>query len=370
MSNLPGGLNDGVREGVKVPSRHRSCAFAGRCLNIERQDRKEHTLLVDNYGRDIRDLRISVTDRCNFKCFYCKSALALDRKERGEILSFEETLRVCRVFLGLGIEKIRITGGEPMVRHGVEDLVRQIGALPGLKDLALTTNGFNLFEKAEELRDAGLHRVTISLDTLKPERFLRMTSSKDFEKVLRSVTAARRCGLEPVKVNCVLLRGVNDDEIVDFAEFAREEGLTVRFVEFMPLDEAGQWSRDRVVTGAEVLRVLKDRYRMEPSRQLKPSDTSVEYRFSDAPGTIGLITPVSQPFCRRCSRIRLTADGKIRTCLFSLEEHDVKALMRSGADDRDLVRFIESAVAGKEPGDRINNPRFTPPSRRMPYIGG
>lgn len=327
-------------------------------------------MLTDSFGRQIRDLRISVTDRCNFRCFYCKSATLLNYKDHTEILSYEEIERLARIFVRLGIRKIRITGGEPLLRRELENLVARIAAIPGVRDLALTTNGFNLFRKAQVLKEAGLSRVTVSLDSLRPERFAAITRSQDFAQVLKSIEAAKRWELEPVKVNCVLVRGLNDDELLDFAEFARQWDLTVRFIEFMPLDEDEQWSRDRVVTGGEILEQLRQHYQLQPRGLAHPSDTARQYEFADRRGGIGLIMPVSRPFCGACSRIRLTADGKLRTCLFSLVEHDIKALLRQDASEAQLVNFICQTVQKKEAGHRINEADFVPPPRSMSYIGG
>lgn len=327
-------------------------------------------MLVDRFGRAMKDLRISVTDRCNFKCFYCKSADLAQRKERSDILAFEEIVRLAKVFVQLGICKIRITGGEPMVRRNIEQLIGELNVLDGLEDLALTTNGFNLSQKASILKAQGLRRVTISLDSLRPDRFEAITKSRDFERVLEGITAARKVGLHPIKINCVLVRGFNEDEVPDFAEFARREDLTVRFIEFMPLDQDAGWSRDKVVIGSEVLSVLRERYELTSVEQLDSHSTSRNFRFADAPGRIGLIMPVSVPFCGHCSRVRVTADGKIRTCLFSVVEHDVRGLLRSGADDAALGRFITECVLRKEKGHRINDPDFVPPGRSMSLIGG
>ena len=318
----------------------------------------------------MKDLRISITDRCNFKCFYCKSAFVRDQKERAEILTFEEIVRLARLFAELGIRKIRITGGEPMVRRDVSQLIGRVSQLPGVEDLALTTNGFNLAEKAAELKAAGLGRVTVSLDSLKADRFHAITGSNTFDRVFSGVAAARGAGLTPLKINCVLVRGFNEDEIIDFAELARSLELTVRFIEFMPLDEDAQWTRDKVVTGAETLETLRSRYELRPLGRASSHATSQDFEFADSPGAIGLIMPVSAPFCGHCSRIRLTADGKIRTCLFSEEDHDVKGLMRSGADDAALAAFIIDTAQKKEQGHRINERDFVPPSRTMSFIGG
>lgn len=327
-------------------------------------------MLRDSHDRVIEDLRISITDRCNFRCFYCKSAHVLSYQERDKILSYEEIERLARIFVALGIRKIRVTGGEPLVRRNVEELVRRLADLPDLRDLAVTTNGFNFFERASALKAAGLKRVTISLDSLRRERFEEITRSRDFDNVLRSIRCAKELGLEPVKVNCVLVRGFNDDEIVDFAALARDLDLTVRFIEFMPLDEDEAWSRDRVVSGQEILDRLRDGFELIPVGLSNPSQTARDYDLAGGRGRIGLILPVSNPFCGACSRIRLTADGKIRTCLFSHVEHDIKSLMRAGADDSQLRGFILRTVYKKEERHHINDPGFVAPSRSMSYIGG
>lgn len=327
-------------------------------------------VLQDKLGRQIKDLRVSVTDRCNFKCFYCKSAKGFDYVEHGRILTYEEIERLVRLFVRLGISKVRITGGEPMLRRNIEGLIARIAGISGLHDLALTTNGFNFCEKAAALQQAGLHRVTLSLDSLRRERFEQITRSKAFDSVLRSLEVAVRSGFTPVKVNCVLVRGVNDDEILDFAELAQRLDVTVRFIEFMPIDEDENWSRERVVSGTEILETLRRSYQMRPLGQSDPSQTARNYEFVGGCGRIGLIMPVSNPFCGACSRIRLTADGKLRTCLFSLVEHDIKGMVREGADDRSLEEFIRSVVLRKEPGHRINQADFRPPPRTMSYIGG
>ncbi|HSR53300.1 MAG TPA: GTP 3',8-cyclase MoaA [Acidobacteriota bacterium] len=327
-------------------------------------------MLHDSFGRTIEDLRVSVTDRCNFKCVYCKSARSLAYQERDKILSFEEIERLAGVFTRMGIRKLRITGGEPMVRRDLEVLIGRLSALPDLHDLALTTNGFNLFEKAALLKAKGLDRVTISLDSLRRDRFERITRSKDYDKVLKSIEAAKEHGLDPVKINCVVVRGFNEDEILDFARLARDLEVTVRFIEFMPLDEDEGWTPEQVFRGQDVLDILKPRFDLQERPLKHPSQTSRNYSFADSGGGIGLIMPVSRPFCGACSRIRLTADGKIRTCLFSHVEHDIKTLMRSGASDADLRQFILDTVAKKEARHHINDPHFVPPSRSMSYIGG
>jgi cyclic pyranopterin phosphate synthase len=325
--------------------------------------------LHDKFGRQITDLRISITDRCNFRCVYCRSADPENYRDHGEILSWPELDRLARIFLGLGIRKIRITGGEPLVREGVEDYIARLHA-QGVEDLSMTTNGHLLAERCERLIDSGLRRINISLDSLDRTRFEKITRTKSFATVMGSIDIAQKSRLAPVKINAVLVRGVNDDEVEAFAEFARERAVIMRFIEFMPLDADRHWSRSVVVPAAEIYRRINARW---PLQQIphERSETARKYRFADgAPGEIGLIAPVTQPFCGHCSRIRLTADGKLRTCLFSKEDHDLRGLLREGATDEDLVTYICSVVMEKEEGHRINEPDFVPPSRTMVFIGG
>jgi cyclic pyranopterin phosphate synthase len=325
--------------------------------------------LRDKFDRQITDLRISVTDRCNFRCVYCRSADPENYRDHDEILSWPELDRLAPIFLHLGIRKVRITGGEPLVRAGVEDSIARLSAL-GFHDLSMTTNGFLLGERLQRLLDAGLHRINISLDSLDPARFERITRTKTFSSVMAGIDAAQRSRLAPVKVNAVLVRGFNEDEVESFAQFARERGVIMRFIEFMPLDADRHWSRDRVVSAAEIRERIHARW---PLVQIahERSETARKYRFADgAPGEIGLIAPVTQPFCGYCSRIRLTADGKLRTCLFSKDDHDLRFLLRGGASDQEIAAFIESAVLEKEESHHINDPGFVPPSRTMVFIGG
>jgi GTP 3',8-cyclase len=325
--------------------------------------------LRDKFGRQITDLRVSVTDRCNFRCVYCRSANPENYREHDEILSWTELDRLARVFLSLGIRKIRITGGEPLVRDGVEDYIARLHAL-GVADLSMTTNGHLLAERCERLIAAGLRRINISLDSLDAGKFERITRTKSFGAVLHSIDIAQNSKLAPVKVNAVLVRGMNDDEVESFAEFARGRGVIMRFIEFMPLDADRHWTRGLVVPASEVHRRIHARW---PLVQIphEQSETARKYRFADgAPGEIGLVAPVTQPFCGHCSRIRLTADGKLRTCLFSKEDHDLRELLREGASDGDLATYIECVVNEKEEGHRINAPDFAPPSRTMVFIGG
>jgi cyclic pyranopterin phosphate synthase len=327
--------------------------------------------LRDKHGRLITDLRVSITDRCNYKCVYCRTgnegALYSD-------LPFSDYLRLVRIFVQLGIEKVRITGGEPLLRSGLVEFVRELAQLRtidgNVPDLALTTNGHLLADLAAPLKEAGLRRVTVSMDAVDPEKFARITRvANGYENVLAGIRASRRAGLEPVKVNCVLLRGFNEDQIVEFARFSREEGVVVRFIEFMPLEEDRVWSPEVVVRMEEILDALN---RFRPVRQLANglSETARRYTFDDGMGEIGIIAPVSHPFCSHCSRIRLTSDGKIRTCLFSLLDHDLAGRMHRGATDDQLADYIQSVVNRKEARHHIGEPEFVKPSRSMVHIGG
>jgi cyclic pyranopterin phosphate synthase len=324
--------------------------------------------LQDRFGRAITDLRISVTDRCNFRCVYCRSADPENHMAARALLRWEEFDRLARILVGLGIRKIRVTGGEPLVRDGVEDFVARLHAL-GVEDLSMTTNGHMLAQRCDRLVAAGLNRINISLDSLDPVRFEKITRTKSFGQVMAGIDAAQASRLRPVKVNAVLVRGLNDDEVEAFAEFARERDLIMRFIEFMPLDADRHWTRDLVVTAAEIYRRISARWPLVPIAHER-SETARKYKFGDGPGEIGLIAPVSQPFCGFCSRIRLTADGKLRTCLFSKEDHDLKSLLRGGASDEEIVEEIRAVVHEKEKGHRINEPDFVPPSRTMVFIGG
>lgn len=327
--------------------------------------------MTDKFGRPITDLRISITDRCNYKCVYCRTG------NEGALygdLPFADYLRMARIFARLGIRKIRLTGGEPLLRKGVVDFVRQLSSLRSAErmpiELALTTNGHLLAEMARPLKEAGLHRVTVSMDAVDPDRFARITRVPNgYDNVLAGIRAAKRAGLDPVKVNCVLLRGFNEDQIIPFGKFAREEGVVLRFIEFMPLEEDRVWSRDVVVPLDEILERMAG-YRPLVEIPHKRSETARRYRFDDGLGEIGIIAPVSQPFCGHCSRVRITSDGKIRTCLFSVWDHDLHAQMRRGASDDELADFIRGVILRKEERHHIGEPDFVPASRTMVHIGG
>lgn len=328
-------------------------------------------VLTDKFGRSITDLRISVTDRCNYKCVYCRTG------NEGALygdLAFADYLRMARVLVELGIQKIRITGGEPLLRKGVIEFVRELAKLRTTSgeelDIALTTNGHLLADMAQPLKDAGLRRATVSMDAVDPDRFARITRVPDgYDNVLAGIRASRRVGLWPVKVNCVLMRGFNEDQIIPFGMFAREEGVIVRFIEFMPLEEDRVWSPSVVVTLDEILERMGE-YRPLVEIPHAHSETARRYRFDDGVGEIGIIAPVSHPFCGHCSRIRITSDGKIRTCLFSVWDHDLHELMRRGASDDQLADFIRGVVQRKEARHHIGEADFVPASRTMVHIGG
>jgi cyclic pyranopterin phosphate synthase len=361
--------------------------------------------LKDSYGRPIRDLRVSLTDRCNFRCFYCLPHGEPPIAPKEQMLSYEEIEYVCEIFVSLGIHKLRLTGGEPMLRKDIETIIRKLAKLKvpdklqlvdevrekspllendklhighsehigraGLLDLALTTNGYFLPDRAQALKDAGLDRVTISLDSLKRDVFKQMTGVDVLDRVLAGIEAAKKAGLEPIKINAVIVRGHNEDEVGDFAAFAREHDVKMRFIEFMPLDSGHEWSRADVFSGREIRERINGRFPLVRVEIERGSETSLRYRFADgAPGEIGIIAPVTEPFCGACSRIRLTADGQIRTCLFSTVEHSLRDVVRSGASRDEVIEYIESVVLKKEPRHYINDPGFVAPSRTMSFIGG
>jgi len=326
-------------------------------------------VLTDSFGRVVRDLRVSVTDRCNFRCSYCMPAEGMVWQDRSELLTFEEITRVVGVCTSrLGVEGLRITGGEPTVRAHLPVLVRQLASLPSRPDLALTTNGASMRLMAEDLRAAGLDRVNISCDSLRRARFAEITRRDALPAVLDGVAAAKDAGFDPVKVNCVLMRGVNDDEVLDFAEFGREHGVTIRFIEFMPLDAEDRWQVGSVVPSQEVLETIAGRFPIEAVAH--GQEPASRFRYTDGAGEVGVIASVTQPFCASCDRVRLTADGQFRTCLFALDETDLRAIVRGGGSDDDLEGAIRAAVAGKWAGHQIGNVTFVRPPRSMSQIGG
>lgn len=350
--------------------------------------------LADSFGRVMRDLRVSVTDRCNFRCLYCLpeteeaanfyrakfdplrnpnpggTLIAREWKPRSELLTFEEIERFVRVAVGLGIDKLRVTGGEPLLRQGVERLIAKLAAIPGVRDLAMTTNGFFFLQKAGALRDAGLRRVSFSLDSLDPVNFKKMTGRDGLKEVLRGIEKAQELGLGPVKVNAVVIRGMNDHEIESLADFGRSLGVSLRFIEFMPLDSGHSWMRELVMPGREILERIQARHQLVPVRSDNASETARRWKFADGRGELGIIAPVTEPFCGHCNRLRLTADGKVRTCLFSLHEHDVKTPLRAGASDGDLAAHLRDIVGLKEERHHIGEPGFVQPERTMSCIGG
>ncbi len=329
--------------------------------------------LRDKFGRTITDLRVSITDRCNYKCVYCRTGS--DGAQYAE-LAMQDYLRMIRVFVNLGIEKVRLTGGEPLLRKDIISLVARLAELRTNStgeplDLAITTNGHLLAQMASPLAQAGLNRITVSMDAVDSATFARITRVPgSFEKVLAGLRAAQRAGLGPVKVNCVLLRGFNDDQIISFARFSRDEGVIVRFIEFMPLEEDRLWTPEVVVPLTEVVEKLNSFRPLVALAANNPGETARRFTFDDGVGEIGIIAPVSQAFCGACSRIRLTSDGKIRTCLFSHFDHDLYGVLARGGSDEDLAAFIEKTVETKEARHHIGEPGFLKPSRSMVHIGG
>jgi GTP 3',8-cyclase len=325
--------------------------------------------LVDRYGRVHSDLRISVTDRCNLRCVYCMPEEGLSFLPKSELLTFDEIARVALVAKGLGVTALRITGGEPLVRKGLPSLIARLSTI-GFEDLAMTTNGTGLAGVAEALAGAGLRRVNVSCDSLRPERFAAIRRRGKLPVVLEAMRAAEAAGLTPLKVNVVLLRGQNDDEILDFASFARDTGRVVRFIEFMPLDAQGEWGRDRLVPGREIFERISAVWPLVPASEHTGPAPAERFRFADGLGEIGLISSVTEPFCGTCNRLRVTADGALRNCLFSDDEHIVRDLLRHGGTDAELALLFREAVWAKFPGHGINQPGFLSPARSMSMIGG
>ena len=325
------------------------------------------TQLIDGFGRVHRDLRISVTDRCNFRCTYCMPAEGMQWQRREDLLSFEEIEHLARIMVDrFGVNAIRLTGGEPTVRAKLSILVAKLSALD--VDLAMTTNGVTLPLLADELRSAGLKRINISLDSLQADRFEELTRRDDLPRVLEGIEAALQAGFDPVKINVVVMKGVNDDEIVDFAHFGRDRSLVVRFIEFMPLDADEGWSNDQVMTQAEILTSLSAEFELEP--MARSSAPATRWRYSDGRGEIGIVASVSQSFCDSCDRVRITADGQFRNCLFATEETDVRALLRNGAGDDEIAEALQRSVSSKWAGHSINQVHFIRPRRSMSEIGG
>jgi cyclic pyranopterin phosphate synthase len=327
--------------------------------------------LADSFGRIHDNLRIGVTDRCNIRCFYCMPETGVQFVPRGEILDFEEIERFARIAVSLGITKIRVTGGEPLVRRGLPLLIGRLAAIPGIADLALTTNGILLPDLAGPLFDAGLRRLNVHLDTLDGERFRRIARRDGLDKVLAGLALARQLGYHKIKLNAVAVKDLLEPDIVPLARYAREHGFEVRYIEFMPLDAQGLWGRGKVLTAAEIAAILsREISPLVPVPDPDPRAPASQFAFADGIGTVGFIASVSRPFCLNCNRLRLTADGKLRNCLFAIEEDDVKPLLRSGAGDGEIAALIRRNVAGKWEGHEINSARFVAPPRPMYSIGG
>jgi cyclic pyranopterin phosphate synthase len=327
--------------------------------------------LLDTFNRLHDNLRISVTDRCNIRCFYCMPEDGVKFMPREEILSFEEIERFARVAVSLGVTKLRVTGGEPLVRRGLAELIAKLAAIPGVKDLALTTNGVLLEEQAPALYRAGLRRLNIHLDTLDRARFQHITRRDDLDKVLRGIDAAQALGFGPIKINAVAVKNLVEPDIAPLARYGRERGIEIRYIEFMPLDAQGLWDVGRVLTASEIIETLaREIAPLVPLANADPRAPATEYQFADGGGRVGFIASVSRPFCLNCNRIRLTSDGKLRYCLFAIEETDVKALLREGASDEEIAALVRDTVRRKWLGHEINTARFVPPPRPMYSIGG
>lgn len=327
--------------------------------------------LIDRFGRVHTNLRISVTDRCNIRCFYCMPAENVQFMDRRQLLTFEEIERFVRVAVPLGLRKIRLTGGEPLVRRDLHVLVRKLAAIPEIEDIGITTNGILLADQAQALYDAGLRRINVSLDALDAKKFEKITRRQGYEQVIAGINAAQAVGFHPVKVNAVAIRGLTEEEIVPFGHFARRTGVDIRFIEFMPLDADNLWEREKVLFAHEILETLsREIMPLVPRADQDPHAPASEFEFSDGVGRIGIIASVSRPFCMSCDRFRITADGKLRNCLFSNEETDVREMLRSGAADDMLAQAIRDSIAAKKEGHEINTARFIQPDRPMYSIGG
>ena len=329
-------------------------------------------LLTDSYGRRIKSMRISVTDKCNFRCTYCMPAEGLPWLKKADILSYEEIIRVVRVAVDLGIEQIRLTGGEPLVRRDLPELVQQLRAIDGLHSLSLTTNGILLKQQAKALAEAGLTRINVSMDSLMREKFAQLTRRDQLDRVLEGLEEVEKYpSITPIKINAVAIRGYSEAEVLDFVRFARNKAYVMRWIEFMPLDADQAWRKEDILTGAEMKAIIEAEY--GPLVQITsgdPSETARRYTFSDGIGEVGFINPVSEPFCASCDRIRITADGQLRTCLFATEETDIRIVLRSGADDEALATTLRQAVWKKELKHYIGDKRFIHASRSMSMIGG
>jgi cyclic pyranopterin phosphate synthase len=327
--------------------------------------------LIDTLGRVHTNLRISVTDRCNIRCFYCMPDENVRFKPRSELLTFEEIERFTRVAARLGVNKLRLTGGEPLVRSGLPKLVARLAQIEGIHDIGLTTNGILLEEQAQALKDAGLTRVNISLDALSAETFRKIARRDGLDRVLAGIHAAKRVGFGRIRLNAVAIKGVTEPEIVPLTRFAKDEGMEMRFIEFMPLDAEQHWQHDQVLSGEEIRTSIEEAIGpLEPANRPDPSQPATDFQFVDGSGTVGFINPVTQPFCEDCNRLRLTAEGQVRNCLFSTVEWDARAILRSGGSDDELAQLIRDCVRAKKPGHGIDSSDFVRPERAMYQIGG
>lgn len=324
-------------------------------------------MLLDQFGRRATDLRISVTDRCNYRCLYCMPS-HVEWLPKPQILSFDEIEQLTRLFVAEGVTHLRLTGGEPLVRRDLHVLAAKLAQIPGVQDLSLTTNGYHLKEQAQLLKDAGVNRINVSLDSLRRDRFEQITKSNSFDRVIEGIAEAKKVGFHPVKINCVAIRGFNDDEIVDFLKWGRENDLEIRFIEFMPLDGDHNWTRANVLTKTEILEKVKSFDSIESIREAEPAPAA-QFGYSDGK-KFGVIASVSEPFCADCDRVRITAEGKLRTCLFALGETDLLGPLRSGAGSEELVQLVRKAVYLKWAGHKINDEDFVQPQRAMYAIGG
>ncbi len=327
--------------------------------------------LVDSFGRQHTSLRISVTDRCNIRCFYCMPDENLTFLPRDELLEFEEIIRFVKVVAPMGVAQLRITGGEPLVRRDLNKLIAQLSKVPLIGDLALTTNGILLAEHAQILRDAGLERINISLDAMSEETFKKISRRDGLDQVFEGIFAARRVGFRKIRLNAVAIRGLTEPEIVPLGRFARQHDLELRFIEFMPLDAERNWDQDQVLSGADIRRQLEAEFgRLEPVPREDPSQPAIDFRFVDGQGRIGFINPVSEPFCGDCNRLRITAEGQVRNCLFSTVDWDARQLMRNGGTDEELAQLVRDCVGAKKVGHGIDSDEFIRPQRAMYQIGG
>lgn len=326
--------------------------------------------LVDGMGRTIINLRISVTDRCNFRCTYCMPADNVEFMDRKELLSFEEITHIVKIVSTMGIHRLRLTGGEPLMRKDLPVFIKMLSQVEGIDDIAMTTNAFFLKEQAKSLHAAGLHRLNISLDALDKEKFRHINRRDCLNQVLEGLREAAQVGFKSVKINAVAMRNFSETEVMKLIDMGRSEGFEIRFIEFMPLDSDETWEREKVLFGHEIIDIIRQKYELTPINNSLEIGPASEYRFADGKGKIGIITAISNPFCDYCNRIRMTADGKLRTCLFSTSEYDLKKLLRTGASDEDIANTIKQAVSLKEPGHKINLADFERPHRAMHAIGG